>query len=62
MNNRRDCRKCIHFFVTWEDACPFGCRAFGIKSQYIPSRAVSRHSGQECMLYTPKNNKQNRGC
>ena len=54
MIKKIDCRKCVHFHITWEDSLPFGCRAFGIKSRQIPSMVVSRHSGTMCLLYKPK--------
>jgi len=55
MENRLDCRKCMHFYITWDDSYPFGCRAFGIKSRQIPSMVVSLHSGYRCRMFKNKN-------
>ncbi len=48
------CRKCIHFFITYETATPYGCRAMNFKSKIVPSRVVYNSSGIFCQLYSPK--------
>jgi|GEM_PF-312876 len=48
---RIDCRKCHHYFVTWEPAQPHGCRAMGFKCHLIPSAVVYQNSGCECRAY-----------
>lgn len=49
-----NCRRCQHYFVTWEAHRPHGCRAYGFKSPYMPSQVVKRTTGEECALFTPK--------
>ena len=49
-----DCRKCIHFKITWENNRPYACKAFGFKTKNIPSRDVFLSSGTECLKFTPK--------
>jgi len=49
-----NCIRCTHYFVTWEPGRPHGCRAYGFKSQAIPSQVVRQSSGAECQLFTPK--------
>jgi hypothetical protein len=49
-----DCFKCRHFFVTWDTAKPKGCRAFGFKTQRLPSVVVYETSGEPCMRFEPK--------
>ncbi len=49
------CRKCIYYFITWEPKQPYGCKAYGFKSKYLPSLVVKKESGQECMNFSPKN-------
>ncbi len=52
---RINCRRCEHYFVTWEAAKPNGCRAYGFKSQQIPSLVVFQSSGTDCSLFKEKN-------
>ena len=51
---RINCRRCGYYFVTWNNAQPHGCRAYGFKSLQIPSVVVKQSSGQECTFFTPK--------
>lgn len=51
---RIDCMKCIHFYVTWDPKFPKGCRAFGFKTQTMPSITVLSSSGSPCMNFQPK--------
>jgi hypothetical protein len=55
MNNRIICQKCLYYFVTWEPNKPHGCKAYGFKSQTIPSMVVKNSSGHPCNFYTLKN-------
>lgn len=49
-----DCFKCKHFYVTWDEAKPKGCRAFGFKTNRLPSVVVFESSGEPCMKFEPK--------
>nr|WP_042351135.1 hypothetical protein [Bacillus massiliigorillae] len=51
---RINCVKCRHYFVTWDQQSPKGCRAFGFKSKLLPSMIVLQSSGQNCMKYEEK--------
>ncbi len=51
---RIDCRRCVHFYVTWDKNMPFGCRGHGFKSAQIPSQVVFASSGTACLLYRLK--------
>ncbi len=51
---RVNCLKCRHYFITWDQNKSRGCRAFGFKSQELPSLVVFRTSGQKCMKYSLK--------
>ena len=55
MEKKIICLKCVYYFVTLEAGKPHGCRAYGFKSQLIPSLAVKRSSGDECNFFTLKN-------
>ena len=46
-----DCRKCVHFFVTWEKNCPYGCKAYGFKGPQMPSIVVKSSSGERCNFF-----------
>ena len=49
-----DCHKCRHYYVTWNDRFPHGCRAMGFKSRRMPSLDVRASSGRECLLFKAK--------
>jgi len=49
------CRRCRHFFITWNRAAPYGCRALGFKSRVIPLRAVQQATpGLGCQFFVKK--------
>ena len=50
-NQTLDCRKCVHFFVTWEKKCPYGCKAYGFKGPQMPSIVVKASSGERCNFF-----------
>jgi len=52
---RINCRRCIHYFVTWQAGKPHGCKAYGFKSENIPSMVVFQSSGSACSLFKLKN-------
>ncbi|MDR3162362.1 MAG: uracil-DNA glycosylase [Helicobacteraceae bacterium] len=49
-----DCRKCAHFFVTWQPNFPYGCRFFGFKGRTMPSQTVFLSSGTRCDQFAPQ--------
>jgi hypothetical protein len=55
---RVDCMKCRHFYVTWDTKFPKGCKAFGFKSQTMPSITVLSSSGKPCMNFELKGKSQ----
>jgi len=49
------CRKCEHYFVTWDKDKPHGCRMLGFKSRQAPSMVVRRATpGMQCQYYKPR--------
>jgi hypothetical protein len=54
MKTRIVCQRCKHYYVTWEKAKPHGCRAYGFKSQAVPSVVVRQSSGTNCSLFQSK--------
>lgn len=52
---RIDCRRCAHYFVTWDPRFPHGCRRMGFKSRTVPVEEVRRTMpGHECLLFQAK--------
>ncbi|MFQ5329020.1 MAG: uracil-DNA glycosylase [Thermodesulfobacteriota bacterium] len=49
-----DCRKCRHFYITWDEKAPRGCRAMGFKTREMPSSVVRQASGRECLAFERK--------
>lgn len=49
-----DCRKCRHYYITWDKKFPYGCRAMGFKSGHTPSLDVVNASGTVCMRFEEK--------
>lgn len=45
------CMKCIHYFSTYDQTRPRGCRKFGFQSTKMPSMLVKEETGSECMVY-----------
>jgi len=52
---RIDCHRCVHYFITWDENFPHGCRSMGFKSRRYPGEEVRQAmNGQECCLFEPK--------
>jgi hypothetical protein len=49
-----NCRECRHYYITFDAAAPYGCRAYGFKAKITPSLAVYQSSGMHCTLFSPK--------
>lgn len=49
------CNRCKHFFITWNQATPYGCRLYGIMSKQRPSVIVKSAGSGECQGFSPKN-------
>ena len=49
-----NCFNCKHFYITWDEFFPRGCKALRFKSREIPSVAVKRSSGMECQMLEEK--------
>ena len=53
---RINCYACEHFYITYDPAFPYGCRAAGFKSRVLPSQEIAAHSGVACLSFSPKEN------
>jgi hypothetical protein len=49
-----NCRLCTHYYITWDERFPYGCRAMGFKSKAVPSLTVFRSSSLPCQMFEPK--------
>jgi hypothetical protein len=49
-----DCFSCIHFFITYDQVFPYGCKAAGFKSQIMPCKDMFANSGILCQLFQEK--------
>jgi hypothetical protein len=49
-----NCFDCEHFYITYENKFPYGCRAIGFKSVRMPSLDVFANSEMDCNLFTLK--------
>jgi hypothetical protein len=52
-----NCFSCEHFYITYEQRYPYGCRVIGFKSARMPSVDVYINSKMECGLFAPKERK-----
>jgi hypothetical protein len=48
-----NCFECRHHFITHEPQRPYGCRKFGFKGPFLPSRMVFQETGMKCAYYEP---------
>jgi hypothetical protein len=53
-----NCFSCEHFYITYEQRYPYGCRIIGFKSARMPSVDVYINSDMECGLFVQKERKQ----
>lgn len=49
-----NCLLCRHYYITWDEAFPYGCRALGFKSRVLPMVEVRQASGSPCIAFSAK--------
>ena len=49
-----DCFSCVHFFITYDQVFPYGCKAAGFKSRIMPCKDMYANSGIVCQLFQKK--------
>jgi hypothetical protein len=53
-----DCHKCVHYYVTWDQYFPHGCRAMDFKSKRSPINDVRMAmQGNDCLAFELKKQK-----
>lgn len=53
-NEKIECLKCSHYYVTWDERLPHGCGAMKFKSRAVPAAVVRKSSGEGCLLFERK--------
>ncbi len=53
MENKR-CSQCKHYFITWNQGTPYGCKLYGIMSRQEPKIAVKNAGSGDCQGFSPK--------
>lgn len=48
------CIKCKFFYITWDKAFPYGCKAMKFKSKNMPFLEVRQIAGHACLDYKDK--------
>ncbi len=52
------CSKCKHYYVTWDQYFPHGCRAMSFKSKRMPINEVRMAMrGKDCLAFEMKKQK-----
>jgi hypothetical protein len=46
-----NCFECKYHFITHQPKRPYGCRRFGFKGPFLPSRMVFQETGMKCAYY-----------
>ncbi len=50
-----NCMKCKHFFITFDQSAPRGCRIYQIKATQLPSIIVKQaNKGADCIGFEEK--------
>ena len=49
-----NCKKCRHFYITWDAAMPYGCRLYQFKSKAIPALTIEQQIGEACLGFSAK--------
>jgi len=49
-----NCKKCRHFYITWDAAMPYGCRLYQFKSKAIPALTIEQQIGESCLGFSAK--------
>lgn len=55
-----NCRKCKHFYVTWDPKSPYGCKAMSFKTSMTPALLVKKQTGEDCVTFEEKRTSKNK--
>ena len=51
MDDKVNCMKCKHYYVTWDPSFPKGCKLYGFKTSRLPASLVYESTGKQCESY-----------
>lgn len=60
MMEKPNCMNCKHYYITWDQRTPKGCKLYGIKSQAMPSQIVQMAGSGECQGHEAKAKKEDK--
>lgn len=49
-----NCSQCRHFYITWDQKTPNGCRRFGIQCKETPTKIIAAAGLGDCQGYEEK--------
>lgn len=52
--SKPNCNQCRHYYVTWDQKNPNGCRRFGIQCKDSPSKVIAQAGLGDCMGFEEK--------
>lgn len=52
--DKPNCSQCRHYYITWDQRTPNGCRRFGIQSKARPSDVVASAGMGDCQGFEAK--------
>ncbi len=52
--SKPNCSQCRHFYITWDQKTPNGCRRYGIQCKDKPSVIVAAAGQGECQGFEAK--------
>lgn len=52
--SKANCSQCRHYYITWDQKTPYGCRQYGIQSKDQPANIVKAAGMGECQGFEPK--------
>lgn len=61
MDSNINCLKCKHYYSTYDQKSPRGCRFYRFHSPSFPSLVVKRQSGSDCMGYELRQKPKEKG-
>jgi hypothetical protein len=52
--SKSKCQDCRHFYITWDQSAPYGCKLFQMKTKLYPNQIVKAAGSGECEGYEAK--------
>lgn len=52
--SKPNCQQCRHFYITWDQKTPNGCRRFGIQCKDSPANIIAQAGLGDCQGFEQK--------